>query len=202
MKLLIKLASLMLWFGLLTGCSGVSNKTLDYSEAQSMPGYGYITMDFSQSNEIAYGRSYVAGKTDYTIMYVNDGDALFVDVKNADFNGKMLKAYIPYYKNYKLRDVSRMVFYPCKDCSNNPQSYFVDVNLVSAVGGARCPETIHKNLEKFDYTDGCHNDDRDENGIDGTKKSLGSVFITPHFSSDFNDSFTNRTPPGHETAGS
>lgn len=202
MKLLIKLANLMLWFGLLTGCSGVSNKTLDYNEAQSMPGYGYITMDFSQSNEIAYGRGYIAGKTDYTIMYVNDGDALFVDVKNADFNGKTLKAYIPYYKNYKLRDVSRMVFYPCKDCSYNPQSYFVDVNLVSAVGGAWCQETIHKNLETFDYTDGCHNDDRDENGIGGTKKSLGSVFITPHFTSDFNDSFTNRSPSGHQSAGS
>lgn len=55
-KILLKLSFIILLSSLTVACSGITEKTLDYNEAKSMRGYGYITMDFSQANEVEYGR--------------------------------------------------------------------------------------------------------------------------------------------------
>lgn len=200
-KILVTLALLFMPL-CLTSCSGTTYKKLDYAETMKMPGYGYITMDFRQSKDIPYGRGYVEGKADYTIMYVNHGKALFVDVKNVPFDDKIFDAYIPYYKGYAFRNISRMVYLPQSENDvNPPRSHFVSVYAVQTVGRVWCPETEYKNRQTFNYDDGCHDDWRDKHGAHGVKEKLGDVFITPHFSTDDPTTFTNRTPPERARVG-
>ena len=185
---------------LLSGCADVSDKEISFNAAKSMPGYGYLIFDFRESREI---KNIKDNRLYYTIHYTNENKSIFVTVNDVDFKERLFKAYIPYYKGYKVRSISSaLLSLDCGDCQRTPIDYWVSVYLVSAVGGSRCQETVHKNFEMFDYTDGCNGDWRDENGIDGSKRFLGSVFITPHFNTGSVDTFTNRYPPGHSSAGS
>lgn len=95
-----------------------------------MPGYGYIIFDFSKSNEINYGREFTPGKASYSISYVNDHDFLSVKVDKAEYDGRILKAYVPYMNGYRLYDVSRLFWYPlkmCEACNSKPEMDFVSV---------------------------------------------------------------------------
>ncbi|HIE1976796.1 TPA: hypothetical protein ACXKGF_004881, partial [Escherichia coli] len=117
----LRLSFILLLLNLTVACSGITDKELDYNEAKSMSGYGYIIMDFSQTTEMEYGQGFIPDQTDYTINYTNQHDFLSVHVKNASFKGRVLKAYIPYMKGYKLYNVSRSYWYPCEKCPNDPQ---------------------------------------------------------------------------------
>ena len=90
----------------------------------------------------------------------------------------------------------------CSACQRNPVYHFVNIYLHPPVIDVKCTEVFHRNLDTFDYTDGCKDHWIDKNGIGGTKIFMGSVYITPHFHHGFSDLFTNKTAPGHESAGS
>lgn len=87
--------------GLISGCSGARESKINYNAAKSMPGYGYVSMDFSKFNDTDYSKNIVTGKISYTIMYTDNKDIFFVDVEDVDYNGKVLEAYIPFFKGYK-----------------------------------------------------------------------------------------------------
>lgn len=200
-KKAFKLSFVIVLSNLIAACSGVTHKKVDYDEAKSMSGYGYIIMDFSQTNEIDYGRGSIPGKTKYTIFYTNKNDFLFVDVENAIFKGRVLKAYIPYMKGYTLESVSRgywYPYYPCKKCKNEPRMDFLYVNIIKSVDDAWCGQTTYKNNQKYNSMDGCPQ----MVGIENARKTKGNVFITPHFYSGFQGMFTPYLKPGHSSAGS
>lgn len=158
-------------------------------------------MDFSQENEIDYGRDFVPGKTDYTINYTNEHDFLTVNVENDDFDNRILKAYIPYMKSYKLYNLDRsywLAYYSCKSCQNEPKLDFLDIYFVDSVNRAWCVGTTYNNFQKYKFMDGCPG----MVGIEESRKIKGSVFITPHFHSDFQGMFTPYLKPGHSSAGS
>ncbi|PKH23164.1 hypothetical protein CIG19_11095 [Enterobacterales bacterium CwR94] len=185
---------------LLTGCSGVSNKTLDYHDAQSQPGYGFIQFDFSKAKPLL---NVTADQIDYTVHYADEGRSLFVDVKGATFKNRVLKAYIPLYKGYRFRSVSPYLLQvACKTCHTSPVNIWPTVYAVSEVGGTWCKETEYLNRVTFDWTNGCKGDWRDKGGIEGSKQLLGRLLITPRFHPQYLDSFTNRAPSGHQSAGS
>ncbi|MGY4028407.1 hypothetical protein ACW5WQ_21080 [Aeromonas rivuli] len=203
MKKTMKILCVMFLPCTLVACS-VANKELSYSyeQVKSMPGYGYINLDFSKSNQIDYGRRWVPGKTNYVIHYTNShGSSLFVDVKDADFEGRMLKAYIPYQTGYNIHSVMKSFFHPfyrCKKCDNEPVLTFVYIYAIYSVSEARCADAIYKNLQEYDAMVGCPG----MGGIEEYKKVIGSVFVTPHFHSDFGGMFTSYDKPIWGTAGS
>lgn len=199
-KLLV-LAFFIVLSNLITACSGITDKKLDYNEAQSMSGYGYIIMDFSQTTEMEYGQGFIPGKTDYRISYTNNHDFLSVNVENANFKGRVLKAYIPYMKGYTLRSVTRSYWYNynrCKKCQSEPQLEFLSINIISSENKAWCGETIYKNFQKYNAMNGCPQ----MVSIEEARKAKGNIFITPHFHSGFTGMFTPYLKPGHSSAGS
>lgn len=116
-KRLLKISGFVFSLSVLAACSGISEKNIEYNSVKSMPGYGYIAFDFSKSNEINYGRGFTPGKASYSISYVNDHDFLSVKVDKAEFDGRILKAYVPYMNGYRLYSVSRLFWYPLKMCN-------------------------------------------------------------------------------------
>ena len=195
-KCLVKLSGILLFTTLISACSGVSNKDLDYNEAKKMPGYGYVFFDFSKSNDIDYGRDFVPGKTSYTISYVNDSDILFVDVNNVGFEERVFEAYIPYMKGYRVSSVWAYSWYP--NGNNTPYMDSIDVNIIDSISQARCEEATYRNNEQFEFIKGCNNME----WIDRSKKSKGSILVTPHFYSGFGGMFTPYLKPEHSSAGS
>lgn len=205
MKRKIRLVDTIAIFSLLlAGCSGVKNITMDYTEVKAKPAYGYITLDFSKSHEVPYGRNYVEGKTDYTIMYNRQGKVLFLKVENVPFTEKTFNAYIPKVDGYAFRNMSRLFFLEGRRDRGQtfPQSYFVNVYSVSADYKLYCPEIAFKNGQTFDAEVGCPDDWRDKNGAQGIKDILGDVAITPHFAPDYPFMFTNRPSPVRASVGS
>lgn len=201
LKVMLKLSGMAFLFSLLVACSGTSEKNIDYNTTKSMPGYGYVLFDFSKSKEIDYGRKFVPGKAYYIVNYVNDHDFLSVMVENADFNGRMLKAYVPYMKGYRLYDIFRLFTYLYKDCEHcdaKPVMDFVSVYIVDNISEARCEEATYKNNQGFEYMKGCN----DMDWVERSQTFKGSVFITPHFYSGFQGMFTPYLKPGHSSAGS
>lgn len=194
-KILLKLLFIILLSSLTVACSGITKKTLDYNEAKSMRGYGYITMDFSQANEVEYGRGMVPGKTDYSVNYTNEHDFLSVSVKNADFNGRILNAYIPYMKGYTLYSVTRSYWFSYK---KEPNLDFLSIYIVTSASKAWCGDMTYKNFHKYNSMDGCPK----MVGIEEARKIKGNVFITPRFYSGFQGMFTPYLKPGHSSAGS
>ncbi|EAM2866582.1 hypothetical protein AHS81_23125 [Salmonella enterica] len=197
----LKLSFIILLLNLTVACSGITNKELDYNEAKSMSGYGYITMDFSQTTEMEYGQGFIPDQTDYSISYTNQHYFLSVHVKNASFKGRVLKAYIPYMKGYTLYSVTRSYWYPyhqCEKCQNEPQLEFLSINIINSVNEAWCAETTYKNIQKYNSMNGCPQ----MIGVEEARKAKGNVFITPHFHSGFQGMFTPYLKPGHQSAGS
>ncbi|CNJ86931.1 Uncharacterised protein [Yersinia mollaretii] len=183
----------------LQGCSSTKDVDLSYQEAKSMPGYGFIEFDFNDSTITKKGYD---GLKSYTIQYVKDNKSLFVNIKNMDQNGGVFHAYIPYYKGYQFRNISSgWVEFTCEYCSSPVVREFVNVYSTSAVGGSWCEETIYKNKKSFDYTDGCKKESQEKNGKGLYNSFMGHVYITPQFN-DNHQTFTNRAPSGHQSAGS
>ena len=201
LKETLKISGIILIYSFLTACSGHTEKKIDYEMAKSMPGYGYITLDFRKSKEIDYGRNFVPGKTGYRILYFKDGHLLSVHVDKANYENRKLIAYIPYMKGYKLYSISRIYWFPrksCENCESKPDTDFVDIYTVDSFNNARCEEATYKNNQTYEHFNGCKNME----WMDNQKKMKGSILITPHFQPSFNGMFTPYLKPGHSTAGS
>lgn len=197
----LKSSLVIFLLNLTTACTGITNKELDYNEAKSMSGYGYIIMDFSQATEMEYGQGIIPDQTDYSISYTNKNDFLSVNVKNASFKGRVLKAYVPYMKGYTLYSVTRSYMYPyyrCEKCQNEPQFVFLSIKIINSLNKAWCAEATYKNFQKYNSMNGCPQ----MIGIEEARKAKGNVFITPHFHSGFQGMFTPYLKPGHQSAGS
>lgn len=173
----------------LSGCGVLSDydeSEVSYNEAKLMPGFGYVVFDFREAKALQ-----TDSKTHYTIHYVNDdyGHSFILSVVDVDFKSKVYDAYIPFYKNYTIRGVySEGFMLPCNGCHWKEVKYYVEIYSLSDVGGSACKETVYKNHQTFDYTEGCKDDWREKGQVNG-----GSVFVTPHLHSGAaSDGFTSR----------
>lgn len=200
MKGILKLSLFAILFVLISSCSDFSTKNIKYNTVKSMPGYGYVEFDFSKSKEIDYGRQFVQGKASYSVYYVGSTNSLLVTVDDAEFDGRILKAYIPYMKGYSLRSIKRYFWYPlyqCGGCKPEPYGENVTVYVINSSSEARCDESTYENYHQYEHMSGCN----DMGWVKRAQKSTGSVLITPHFYSGFKGMFTPYLKPAYSTGG-